>query len=196
MDLASFFPKGMPRELQDMYTYLQGARQMPSIRPSGGFPEGTLGTTNLSDNTIEYDPSYQSHVPTTIAHEFAHSVHRQQGKQFTDASRRLRNGDSSGPMDAQYVDAYNKLFHLAGKQLPPHRTEDPEDERYRYRDRDEALAFGIANTLLPEGKSWKVAPHIDASAAQEHQIMMDFARRHANQTRTTPSSFLEKLFGK
>ena len=179
-DLNSYFPQGMPSELSDMYSYLQGARQIPSIRPSGNFAEGTHGEYDPEDNAIRFDPTYSDQsINTTLAHEFAHAVHQQAGQQFIQASRRLREGDVTGPMDSQYVDAYSKFFTVPTAEIPPHPIESPENEGYRYQNRNEAQAFGIGNSLYPSSPVWGVGHHIDPSSAQEQQVMLDLARRHA-----------------
>lgn len=195
-DLNSYFPQGMPSELQDMYSYLQGARQLPSIRPSGNFAEGTHGEYDPEDNAIRFDPTYpEQSINTTLAHEFSHAAHQQAGQQYIQAARRLREGDKTGPMDNQYVDAYTKLYDTARGELPPHPMQSPENERYRYQNRNEAQAFGIGNSLYPQGAVWPVNPHIDASSAQEQQVMMDLARRHALQTRRSSPTFMQELRG-
>jgi hypothetical protein len=194
--LSDYFQGTMPDELSDMYSYLQGARRTPSVKPSGSFDAGTYGDYDESQNALRFDPSYETKVNNVLTHEYSHAANAQQGNQFLEASRRLREGDTSGPMDKQYADAFIKLNGSgAEKNLPPHTPLSSEDETYRFRNRNEAQAFGLGNMLYPKGATFQVQPHIDASAAQEQQIMMDLARRHALQVRHTPLTFLQQLFG-
>ena len=123
-------------------------------------------------------------------HEYTHAAKNQMGRQYFDEGRRQREGLST-TLDRQFRNAYEKLAD------PTRHVPNTEMSRadYRWNDRNEARAFGIANMNIPKGNGFPgdVPAHYDASAAQENSILFELAQRAALQSRRTPPTMIQSL---
>ena len=195
MELGDFFNSSQPPDdLLQMQSYLQGARRTPTMGYAN-LPEGMTGFYKPADNLIGVLP-YQSKADeeNTAMHEYAHAVKSQIERQFnTTRWKELNQYPDVTSLDKLFTDAYLK-FAEPTPSLSVSKVKDPE---YRWNNRSEARAFGIANMNVPNGvkDSSMVPPHYDASAAQEHSILLDLAQKAALQPRQTPPSWYDKHIG-
>jgi hypothetical protein len=185
--------------------YLKARDAVPSIRMGylpptingmfTSFPFGIgSGDVKISDEIPAY--FYKNNFgPSLVAHEMAHAADRQMEQQALE-QRGLNEGRGT-----QFSEAYEKLVGKGGKK----RTElarrlNPEwakaNRDYRSSP-EEIVAHGVG--AFSGVISQDSAPlHVDATAAQEYQILLDLARRNVGQRPTGIERipvFFKKIMG-
>lgn len=132
------------------------------------------GEVKISDEIPAY--FYKNNWgPSLVAHEMAHAADRQMEQQAIEQSR------MNGGRGTQFSEAYEKLVGSGGKK----RTElarrlNPEwaNENRRYRSSPEEIVAHGVGAFSGVNNQERAPLHVDATAAQEYQILLDLARRN------------------
>lgn len=169
---------------QSIEKYLQTRDAVPTIK-MGSLPEGTGGVFNgdklaLFNGTIRLNediptaPHKKGIGPSVLAHEMAHAADQQMRKQFLE--QRLKGN--------QFTEAYEKLVGPEGSartQLARMLNPEWASENRTYRASPQELAGHGVGAFAGPNTQDRAPRHVDASAAQDFQVLLELAQRHAGQ---------------
>jgi hypothetical protein len=181
MELAGKRP-----EYQQMMDYLMSRRSVPPVQLNylGGNVAGvfeypgvtvTSRTPSGPNGRITVD-DYRG--VSTLVHETAHATQRQLAHQYGEE----KYGPWMSTLPATpFTDAYDKMRLHKGpgtanplEVLAPKWKQAEADYRSTFQ---EAQAFGLANSAMPEQANQPGPPHVDATLATEFLILLDLATR-------------------
>jgi len=165
----------------DIEKYLQARDALPDVQISDNLPEGTNGmftSINLPIGSGQLKLSKNAPkqiLPSVLTHEMAHAADRQMMQQAMEQSM-FGKGN-------QFTEAYQKLVGPEGRNRTDlARNVNPDwasDNQYYRALPQEIAAHGIGAFSGPNTQS-NAPKHVDATAATEFQILLDLARRNAN----------------
>jgi len=165
----------------DIEKYLQARDALPDVQISDNLPEGTNGmftSINLPIGSGQLKLSKNAPkqiLPSVLTHEMSHAADRQMMQQAMEQSM-FGKGN-------QFTEAYQKLVGPEGRNRTDlARKVNPDwasDNQYYRALPQEIAAHGIGAFSGPNTQS-NAPKHVDATAATEFQILLDLARRNAN----------------